>query len=311
MIKILVAEDDFISRRLLQKTLEDWGYEVVTANNGQEAWDIFQGSDILFVIADWIMPGIDGVSLCRKIRKSEMAGYVYFILLTSKGTKEDIIEGLDAGADDYLTKPFDRGELQVRVRAGERIIKLEKELTSKNEEFYRLNLRLEELIRIDPLMNIGNRRHFYEIIEKVHNRAYRYAHDYGVIMCDLDYFKAYNDIYGHLAGDNILKAVADVIKTTVRMSDDVFRFGGEEIVVILQEQDIETTTMCAERIRKAVELLNIQHEGSRNGIVTISCGVTACFTKECKSTSTRWENILEEADKAMYRAKSEGRNKVC
>lgn len=312
-MKILIAEDDLISRRLLQKTLEAWGYEVMVAKNGQEAWDILQQADIRLVIADWVMPVIDGVTLCQKISKSGMPWYVYFILLTSKDRKEDIIVGLDAGADDYVTKPFNRGELHVRVHAGERVLKLEKELLEKNEELQRLNIKLEELIRIDPLMNIGNRRSFYEIIEKVHNRAYRYAHNYGVIMCDIDHFKAYNDIYGHLAGDNILKSVAESIKSTLRMSDDIFRYGGEEIVIILPEQDLKGTVIVAERIRKGVESLGLPHKGNSSGILTVSCGVAACFTTECKNDSSKakWETVLGHADQALYKAKSEGRNRVC
>ncbi len=310
MKKILIAEDDLISRRLLQKTLEQWGYEVTQAKDGQEAWEALQKEDIRLVIADWIMPGIDGITLCRNIRESKMPGYVYFILLTGKDTKEDMIKGLESGADDYVTKPFDRNELQVKVRAGERIIELERELTQKHEELNKLNLVLEELIRIDPLMNIGNRRSFYECIDKVHNRAYRYAYNYGIIMCDIDDFKAYNDIYGHLPGDNILKTVADSIKTTMRMSDDIFRFGGEEIVVILPEQDIATTLLAAERIRKAVESLDIEHKGSKSGKLTVSCGVSACFTTECKGDSKKWEIVLDHADQALYKAKEAGKNKV-
>lgn len=308
MMKILIVEDDLVSRRLLQKIFNDWGHEVLTADNGQQAWEIIQNENIRFVIADWIMPVMDGVTLCRKIRASEIQGYVYFVLLTGKGKKEDIVEGLDAGADDYVTKPFDRGELRVRIRAGERILNLEKELTEKNIELQCLNFKLEKLIRVDPLLDIGNRRSFYETMEKTHNRAYRYSHGYGVVMCDVDHFKAYNDTYGHIAGDQVLKSVSDALKFSLRTSDDIFRYGGEEIVIILPEQDIDKTLLVAERVRRDVEALAIEHKGTSKGILTISCGIAA-FDKDHKVD--KWEIILDRADKALYAAKAAGRNKVC
>lgn len=306
-MKILIVEDDAISRKLLQKTLEGWGYTILTAENGQEAWDIFKNEKIKFIIADWLMPVMDGVVLCRNIRSSETSGYVYFILLTGKGKKEDIINGLDAGADDYVVKPFDREELKVRVRAGERILKLEKELTEKNEMLYKLNFKLEELLRLDVLMNIGNRLSFYETIRKVHHRACRYAHGYSIIMCDIDYFKMYNDTYGHIEGDNVLKAVAVSIKRSLRVSDDIFRYGGEEVVIVLPDQDMEGTIAVAERIRKDIEDMRIENKGGINGVLTISCGV-AGFDSE--KLDDKWEGILDQADKALYMAKAAGRNRV-
>jgi len=307
-MRILIAEDDLVTRKLLEKTLNGWGYVVLSAENGQEAWEILQKEKIKLIIADWIMPVMDGVELCRRIRSAENSGYIYFILLTGKDKKEDIIEGLKAGADDYVTKPFDRNELQVRVRAGERIVKLEKELIEKNEMLQRLNLKLEELVRLDTVMGIGNRLSFYETIEKSHHRACRYAQGYGIIMCDIDHFKLYNDTYGHLAGDNILRIIANSIRRSIRMSDDVFRYGGEEIVIILPEQDSDSTIVVAEKIREGIEALGIEHKGTERGILTISCGV-ASFDMD--TLDNKWEIILDHADKALYMAKSSGRNKVC
>ncbi len=306
-MKILIVEDDLISRRLLQKTLEDWGHEVIAAENGEQAWKIFQNENLKIVIADWMMPVMDGLALCRKIRSSNNLGYVYFLLLTGKDKQEDVVEGLDAGADDYVVKPFDWDELKVRLRAGERILELEKELKEKNEALIDLNKRLEEIAWIDPLMEIGNRRGFYNSMEKIHHRATRYTHGYGLIMCDIDYFKAYNDTYGHLEGDNVLKLVGRTIKDFLRLSDDVFRFGGEEIVVILQDQDLEKSIDVAERLRKTIELLGIEHKSTDRGILTLSCGVAAYSDYDRKN---KWESILNRADKALYVAKSEGRNTV-
>lgn len=306
-MRVLIAEDDLVTRKLLQKTLEDWGYEVLAAENGQKALEIYEHQNVKFIIADWMMPEMDGLSLCRLIRSEKNKGYVYFIILTGRDKKEDIIEGLKVGADDYVTKPFERNELQVRVRAGERILKLEKELNEKNESLQRLNVKLEELVRMDTLMGIGNRLSFYETIEKVHHRACRYAHSYGIIMCDIDHFKTYNDAYGHLAGDNVLRRVADSIRTTLRKSDDVFRYGGEEIVVVLPDQEMESTLTVAGKVRENIEALKIENKGV-NGIVTISCGVAAF---DIDALDNRWDDILDRADKALYKAKEAGRNRVC
>ncbi|GBE04384.1 MAG TPA: diguanylate cyclase [Nitrospirae bacterium] len=307
-MKILIVEYDPISRLLLEKTLESWGHEITSAENGQEAWEIFQKSNYKFVISDWQMPVMDGLTLCRKIRSLKNSGYVYFILLTGKEKKREVIEGLYSGADDYFTKPFDREELKVRTRAGERILNLEKELNGKNEELLHLNAKLEEIAWIDPLMEIGNRRSFFESIKKTHHRAKRYAHNYGLVMCDIDNFKVYNDTYGHLQGDNALKQIAVTIKNLLRMSDDVYRFGGEEITIILQNQELEYTKEVAERIREKIESLRIEHKGSPVGFLTLSCGVAA-FNAE--DAARDWQHVLNRADKALYIAKSDGKNKVC
>ncbi len=305
---ILIAEDDPVSGKLLRRMLESWGHEVVMAENGEEAWGILQNGKVKFVIADWMMPGIDGVNLCRKIRSSGVSGYIYFILLTGKDKKEDIITGLDAGADDYVIKPFERGELRVRVRVGERILDLERELSEQNEKLNSLNVKLEELIRLDPLMDVGNRRYFYETIEKVHHRARRYARGYGFIMCDIDNFKLFNDIYGHLGGDGILRTVADAIKKSVRASDHIFRYGGEELVIVLPEQNLEGTVLVAEKIRAGIEALEIQHKGTSKGVLTISCGAAAF---DGSNPDLKWEAVLDLADRALYEAKTSGRNRVC
>jgi diguanylate cyclase (GGDEF)-like protein len=315
-MKILVADDSLISQRIIQITLERLGFEVITAENGKDAWDILQKENVRLVIADWVMPVMDGIALCNKIRSSEKAGYVYFILLTSKDDKTDIIEGLKAGADDYITKPFEADELTLRVRNGERVLRLERELKEEQEKLLDLNRKLEELALIDPLLEIGNRRSFYERIESIHNLTCRkvyypsskHENSYGLIMCDIDHFKSFNDTYGHMKGDQVLKTVAESIKNSIRVSDEVSRFGGEEIVIIVPEQDLEGTVYVAEKIREKIEELGIEHKGADKGILTISCGVSV-FNIEDKDN--KWEAILDRADKALYRSKSLGRNTVC
>jgi two-component system cell cycle response regulator len=307
-MQLLIAEDDIVTRKLLQKTLADWGYETLSADNGKKAYDIFLKENVKFIIADWMMPDMDGITLCRLIRSAKERGYVYFILLTGKGEKEDLINGLAAGADDYVLKPFDRDELRVKVKIGDRILNLEKDLSEKNELLENLNSKLEKLVRHDILMGIGNRLHFYETIEKVHLRGSRYATRYGIIMCDIDQFKAYNDTYGHLAGDNVLKIVADAMKGSIRKSDDIFRYGGEEIVIILPDQDLSSAVTAAQKVKESVEALGIENKKAPNGILTISCGVAAF---DSDTADNHWEEMLNLADKALYKAKLEGRNKVC
>ena len=307
-MRVLIVEDDPISRKILAKTVGGWGHEVISAENGREAWEIFQREKPKFVIADWMMPEMDGVELCRNIRSVESSGYIYFILLTGKDTKEDIVEGLKAGADDYVAKPFDFEELKVRLRAGERILELEKELNEKNDAMKLLNDQLEHLAMTDPLMGIGNRRSFYDTINKIHQRACRYPYGFGMIMIDIDNFKNYNDTYGHAEGDNALKSVAASLKETLRCSDEIFRWGGEEIVIVLIEQNLQQTILVAEKLRGAIDSLRIKHQGCDRGYMTISCGVSA-FKEDC--TDKKWECVLERADQALYEAKDTGRNKVC
>ena len=308
-MNILIAEDDTVSLRFLQKEIEHLGHTAFPADNGLAAWKIYLKEDINLIIADWIMPDLDGLALCRNIRSSSKAGYAYFILLTAKNRKEDIINGLEAGADDYVTKPLDKEEIRVRIRAAERILDFQRELTEKNTELLKLNAKLQEMACIDVLTGIGNRRSFYAAIEKMHHRACRYGQPYSLILSDIDNFKNYNDTYGHLAGDEILRVVAQTLQNSLRTSDEVFRFGGEELILTLPDQAAEKTLLVAERVRKKIESLRIEHRENPSGIITISSGI-AVFNQDCNST-LRWEALIDRADKALYRAKSEGKNRVC
>lgn len=304
-MKILIAEDDRFCRWSLEKLLKKMGHEVIATENGLEAWQNLITSDVRMVIADWMMPIMDGLTLCQKIRASQnqMEGYVYFILLTSMKSMENVIQGLEAGADDYIIKNnLNYNELKVRLRAGERVIILEKKLLEKT-------LKLEQLARCDALMQIGNRRCFYEAIEKLHAMAARDYLRYGLVMIDVDFFKAYNDTYGHQAGDWVLQAVARTLKGTLRKSDEIFRYGGEEIVVLLPGSSLKEALLAGEKIRRSVEMLRIEHKGNApSEVVTISCGVSSYSLSE--NGVKEWEAVLEEADKALYNAKSKGRNCV-
>jgi diguanylate cyclase (GGDEF)-like protein len=306
--KIMIAEDDPISRKMLSRLIgEFWKGELLIAKDGQEAWEIQQAEVPSLVIIDWMMPKMDGLEVCRMIRQASFDQYIYIILLTAKDDQSDVIEGLEAGADDYIRKPFNPLELQLRIKAALRVIYLEKQLASKNTELLKLNDQLSELARIDPLMQIPNRRWFYEIIERTQNRLNRYGTSYGLLMCDIDFFKQYNDTLGHQAGDVILKSVADSIKNSLRQTDEVFRYGGEEIVVLLPSQSIEGSIQSAERLCHAVYELGLFHPRGIDERVTISVGVSSC----CKENSSmNWKEILEQADQALYLAKKSGRNRA-
>ncbi len=306
-IRIIVAEDDPVSRRLLQRTLEKWGYEVTAVEDGAQAFRVVSEEDVGLLITDWMMPRMDGPTLCRRIRKELAKSYVYILLLTARGQKEDIIQGLNAGADDYLTKPFDREELRVRVRAGERLVRLERELLQKNKELQDLNERLKRMALIDPLMEIPNRHKFYHSIDTIHDRKKRYEERYALLVIDVDRFKSYNDTYGHLSGDKVLERVGKAIRSVLRSSDEAFRYGGEEIVVILPHQGREEAMAAAERIREKVLSLGIEHKLNDPPLVTVSCGV-ACSHNPRRNAEI-WEEVLDWADRALYEAKAGGRNR--
>jgi len=307
-MKVLIAEDDPISRRLLERAVLSFGHQVAAKPNGREAWEEFQSGAFSFVITDWMMPEWDGIELCRKIREAACPNYVYIIMQTSRSGHEDLITGMDAGADDFIIKPVDRRELEVRMRAAERILKLQHELRDKNEQLEVMNTRLQRLSRLDALMQIGNRLAFEERISEFHQRAVRYGNLYGVLMCDVDQFKAYNDSEGHPAGDEVLRRVGAAVNGCLRSTDGAFRYGGEEIVVLLVEQSIEASAVTGERVRSTVEALALPRRGGSRPYVTISCGV-ASYPIADRATED-WETVVEWADQALYRAKNLGRNRV-
>jgi diguanylate cyclase (GGDEF)-like protein len=299
-VRILIAEDEPISRRLLAKALEKMGHDVVSTPNGSEAWAVLQGEDIRLVIADWEMPEMDGIELVRRVRTETPDRYVYFILLTSRVQRKDIVRGMDAGADDYVTKPFDSEELRVRIRAGERVTRLEEELELKNDQ-----LRL--MAMVDGLTGISNRRAFDEEFPRVREASRRFQRQFSVVMIDIDRFKSYNDSLGHEAGDGALRAVAQILSGELRHSDKVFRYGGEEFVCLLADTNEQGATQVGERLRKAIESAEIRHpSNSPVPIVTISAG-TATYDPSRGETA---DTIIGQADQALYAAKADGRNCV-
>lgn len=307
-MRVLIAEDDAVSRMILRRSVEKLGHECLVAEDGVKALELYRKTpEVDLVISDWMMPGIDGLELCRRIRDEVRDGYTYFIFLTALGDRDHLLMGLGAGADDYLSKPLDRDELQVRLISAYRVTQLHRRLAVQNKELERLNDRLFEQSREDPLTRLGNRLRLHEDLDILQARSQRYGHTYSVALCDVDSFKAYNDHYGHLAGDEVLRRVAEAIAHQRRSGDTAYRYGGEEFLVVLPEQSLEAATAAADRLRKAVEELRIPHEtNDPPRIVTVSVGVAAMST----GGSANADELFKQADAALYMAKEAGRNRV-
>ena len=306
-MRVLIAEDEAVSRLILQRSVVAGGHDCLVARDGDEAWALFEQTAVDAVISDWLMPGLDGLALCRRVRAHPREEYTYFVLLTSRSEKEHMVAGLEAGADDYLTKPLDRDELQARLIAAERVTSLYRQLAAQKVELERLNRQLAGQARTDPLTGLGNRLQLWEDLDALQGHAARYGHRYALALCDVDRFKLYNDTYGHLAGDEVLHRVAGVLGEECRSGDRAYRYGGEEFLILLPEQPPQAATLAVERLRQAVEQLALPHVANLpGGVVTISAGVALLPPGEQKDT----EALLREADTALYRAKELGRNCV-
>ncbi|PID40099.1 MAG: diguanylate cyclase response regulator [Proteobacteria bacterium] len=296
---ILVAEDDPISRRLFEKILRKEGFEVTSVENGRQALDLFRRKFFSIVLTDWQMPELEGPELCRAIRNENPDRYVFIVMLTSKGSKDDIINGLEAGADDYLTKPAHHAELVARIKTGIRILELEKSLKAAVDEIHLMSI-------TDPLTGVYNRGYINERLPKEVRRSVRYGRQLSIIMCDIDHFKMVNDTYGHLAGDSVLKVFGQCLKDTIRQQLDwVGRFGGEEFLLVLPETDQAGAMSLAERLREAVEVCESRFENYVIPI-TASFGVTGCLSQQQSAVTA--ETLLQQADILLYEAKSAGRN---
>ena len=305
-MKILVADDDAVSRMVLVAALGGLGHDYLQASDGEQAWALFVAEQPHVVITDRMMPKLDGLELCRRIRADEFAPYTYVILTTALGAEADILAGMEAGADDYLTKPVDPFDLQTRLMAADRTTRLHRQLMRYRVELERLNADLAKVARTDSLTSAGNRRRLDEDLVGIHSRSRRHHWSYSVVMFDLDWFKAYNDTYGHLAGDDALRAVAHTLMHARRASDNVYRYGGEEFVVVLPD-DAGGAVVAAERWRTAVEELAIPHVRSPFHVVTVSGGVATARDV----AGVEPDAVVAHADNALYEAKLQGRNRVC
>jgi two-component system, cell cycle response regulator len=299
-MKILVADDEMLSRRLMERMLQRNGYEVITAENGREAAEILSCDDgPRLALIDWMMPELDGPGVCRQVRGRHDTRYIYIIVLTAKQASEDIVVGLEAGADDYLVKPCNPEELKARLRTGVRILDLEDKLVEAREE-------MRFKATHDALTSLWNRGSVVADFDRELTRWRRGNGVVSILICDIDHFKQVNDVHGHQVGDEVLRQISSRLLNSVRSYDRVGRYGGEEFLIVLSGCDSQLARRRAEEIRKAVAGRPFDTSG---GLLSLSLSIGVL-------TSTDWDTdlsptqLLNEADHALYRAKASGRNCV-
>ena len=300
-MKILVADDDRVSRRLMERMLQRSGYEVITADNGREAARILSSENgPRLALIDWMMPGLDGPGVCREVRSNlENSYYVYMLLLTAKQSSEDVVEGLRAGADDYLTKPCHPAELKARLHAGRRILQLEGNLVEAREEMRYKATR-------DSLTTLWNRGAILTLLQKELSRSMRENTPVSILLCDVDHFKQVNDVHGHPAGDEVLQEVSTRLRDAFRPYDAVGRYGGEEFLIVLGGCGSEDLKKRADYVR---ERICQRPCSTKYGEFSVSMSIGAT-TIENWNPSLPVEPYLKQADEALYRAKALGRNRV-
>ena len=298
-MKILIVEDEPIYRHMVKKYLLEVGYDIVEAEDGQTAWELFQQEPFHLVITDWMMPGLNGPELVQKIRTSGQKNYTYIIMLTAMDDKDNVVLGLESGVDEYLTKPFNSKELIARVASGMRILRLEEQLMQARKQ-------MEALAMHDSLTGLLNRRAIEEYAEAEFNMAVRKERALSVILLDIDHFKNVNDRFGHKFGDHTLQQVAKILTEDLRNYDRIGRWGGEEFILILPDTHLKDAAMVAERVRVQTAEMQISLENGETFSVHISLGV-ACTTGQFPSLT----KLIDAADQALYQAKQTGRNHVC
>lgn len=297
--KILIADDSRTDQMLLRSTLVNLGYEVEVACDGEQAWQALQRPETPeLAVLDWMMPGLSGPEICRRLRARAQGTYVYVILLTALDRLDDLVEGMEAGADDYITKPFKAQELSARLRAGRRILDLQRELLAAHRE-------LEIRASHDGLTGLLNHVAVLERLKVEIDRSERQSASVGAILLDLDHFKMVNDAYGHAVGDHVLKEVSRRLRATVRPYDSVGRYGGEEFLVVAPGCDFQSVVRVAQRLRHEVSVTPIMIAAAGLS-VTVSAGVAA-LTPTLRLDASA---LIDRADRALYRAKSLGRNRV-
>lgn len=310
-MRVLIVDDSPTERLLIQAAVEQLDHECIAANDGEAGWRTFAATGADVVLSDWVMPGVDGPELCRRVRAHPDAPYAYFIFLTALDDRAHALQGMEVGADDYLAKPLDPHELKMRLIAAQRVTRVHRQLAEQNRQLELMNRDLHQSARTDALTKVGNRLRLVEDLAALQARAERYGHGYALAMCDIDCFKRYNDRYGHQAGDHVLATVAATLMQQCRSGDSVYRYGGEEFLIVLPEQSTAAATTALERIRRAVQQLGIPHPGNSTdsasgGVVTLSAGIAVSSAGQPRD----WESLVKEADEALYTAKQAGRNRV-
>ena len=300
-MKILIADDSPTTRFVLKKNLNKWNYDVVEASDGITAYNILQNDDPpRIAILDWNMPGMDGVSICKKIRSEPNKPFIYKILLTSRSSTEDLVFALDNGAHNFQSKPFKPIEIRSHVKVGHRLVEADDKLKEYADT-------MKKLATVDPLTNAFNRRYFMEHAEQEFKRSLRYQRPFSLLIIDIDHFKKINDNYGHACGDEVLKAITSLFKEELRNSDIFARIGGEEFAVILPETNAVKAVEVGQRIRIKIKNYDIPYNNI-NIKITISIGISSINDK-----SKSLDELLKNADDALYDVKKCGRNncKIC
>ncbi len=305
-MRILVADDEHTSLLIAKMALRKLGYQCDTVADGLQAWEAFRADPPDVVISDWMMPGLSGLQLCRKIRSHTSGAQTYFIMVSSLGARDQILEGMDAGADDYLLKPLIIDDLRIRLIAATRVTSLHRRLSQQRTEMEALNRELAASALRDPLTGLGNRRALEEDLNQLAARTARYGYSSCLTLLDVDHFKSYNYTYGHQAGDKALATVAAHLKKEARDGDALYRYGGEEFLCIFPEQSLSMAAVGVERMRKGLEQLAIPHSTNASGVVTLSAGLAVLDPRDSRSVT----EVIKEADEALYRAKQLGRNRI-
>jgi diguanylate cyclase (GGDEF)-like protein len=297
-VKVLVADDNRLSRASLEKTIYDWGYDVETARDGGAAFAALLKPDApRLALLDWEMPGLSGIDVCRLLRARGDGPYVYVLLCTGKERQRDLIDGLAAGADDYIRKPFDFQELEVRLRAGRRIVMLQDQLLEAQVE-------LERRALYDSLTGIKNRGAILEVLDRDISRASRTGKPVSIALADLDFFKCVNDTHGHPVGDAVLKEFAKRTRATIRVHDEVGRYGGEEFLIVFAECGSADAVAAAERIREAFSVAPV---GTSSSSIRVTTSLGVACTEQGYTTASA---LIGAADAALYAAKAGGRNRT-
>ncbi len=305
-MRVLIADDDATSRLELNALVSKLGHECLVAEDGSAAWDLLMTEGIDVLLTDWMMPGVDGPELCRRVRDQLSHRYVYIVLITVLGNQGQVLEGMNAGADDFLVKPFDPFAVRTHMVAAERVTALHRRLVDTQAQLKQANRELLSLSLTDTLTGLGNRRRMEEDLTRTHARALRVGRSYGLMLFDIDHFKLYNDRYGHVAGDDALRQIARCLDESARMDESTYRYGGEEFLVLLPDSTLKDATNAAERIRQVVTDTAIVHEARSGGppLLTLSGGV-CCWSPGSELSGP---DVIYEADQALFEAKSAGRN---
>jgi diguanylate cyclase (GGDEF)-like protein len=299
-MQALVVDDSAVYRKLIGDHLRSWGFGVTLAESGSEAWRILEQPNApKLVLLDWVLPDLDGIELCQRIRQAGSSSpYTYIILLTSKEGRQNMLQAMQAGADDYLVKPFDELELKARLLVGKRILDLQEELVSARES-------MRHAATHDSLTGLTNRAEILAMLERELERARRERKPVAVILCDVDHFKNVNDTLGHLFGDEALREIGRRLRTQLRVYDGVGRYGGEEFLMVLPSCDLPNALLRADGLREIIAKTPVVCSGEER-LITMSMGVavSACEGKN------EVEMLLNQADAGLYKAKENGRNRI-